>query len=220
MIRLWIAALILLSLSPAAMAQTGGQFCVRAFEDRNSNGIRDTGEPLLNSGVSADLLNAEQIVIASALLSDSPTAVQGIICFQMLAEGQYSLVVTAAEFTPTTPNTLTASISDGTLPTVMEFGARRLDMAPAAAEPAASPLSDRDMLARMVLSGLGALVAMAGMVVLGVLIYLVIMRPRPAYAPAYPEAVREAAPTPTPGSIPPVVASDDSLADTDEIQTL
>lgn len=206
-------------------AQTGGQFCVRAFDDRNGNGIMDAGEALITTGISADLLNSDQIVIASALLSESPTALQGVICFQMLAQGQYSLVVTAAEFSATTPNTLTASISDGNPPTVMEFGARRLDQAVELEEAPVPQFTERETLARLVLSGLGALVAVAVMVMLGAVIYLIFVRPRPmqepqlAYAPPAPASYAEPdqAATPTPGTIPPVDL-ESSAADTDEIE--
>jgi hypothetical protein len=211
---------LLLLLALPAQAQTGGQFCVRAFDDLNGNGILESGEALISNGISADLLNSDQIVIASALLSESPTALQGVICFQMLAQGQYSLVVTAAEYTATTPNMLTASISDGNPPTVMEFGARRLDQS---AEVEAAPVpqfSDRETLARLVLSGLGTLVAVAAMVVLGALIYLFVVRPRPqAEAPlayAAPVPSTDEAATPTPGTTPRVDV-EAAAADTDEI---
>lgn len=179
----------------AAHAQTGGQFCVRAFEDRNANGTFDSGEPLLTSGVSADLLNTENIIVASALLSESPTAAQGVICFQFLAPGQYSLIITSADYVPTTPNTVTASISEGTLPTVVEFGGQRVVAEPggAATDQVAdgvdslTSLINRDMLPRLVVSLLGALLIMAGMVIVGSFIYLVFLRrpqqPVPAYYP-------------------------------------
>jgi hypothetical protein len=217
-------AIALLFFSLPALAQTGGQVCVRGFEDRNANGILDGGEPLLTSGLSADLLNAGQIVVASALLDDSPTAAQGVICFQLLTPGQYSLVVTAAGYRATTPSTLTASITDGTLPTVMEFGARRLDAEATAQAPAAAPVSERDTLARIVLSLLGALVVMAATVVLGALVYMIVVRPRPRRMTPVPAAGLpdfDMADTPsTPMSalkdIPPV----DSEADTDEIKPI
>jgi hypothetical protein len=219
--RIILLGILILLLHHTALAQTGGQFCVRGFEDRNGNGLLDGGEPLLTSGLSADLLNAEQIIVASALLAESPTAAQGVICFQLLAPGQYSLVITAAEYQATTPNTLTAAITDGTLPTVMEFGARRRDaVAEEAQAPAQPALADRDTLARLVLSVLGALIVMAGMIVLGVAIYLFVVRPRrqPAmsgevYAAAAPRSAAD-----TSESIPRVVV--DSAADTDEIPTV
>ena len=215
---LLVILLALSGLSGIAHAQSGGQFCVRAFEDRNGNGTLDSGEPLLTAGVSADLLNAENVIVASALLSDSPTAAQGVICFQFLAPGQYSMILTSPEFTPTTPNTVTASISDGTLPTVVEYGGQRMALEPVEAAPQKSgsildnlgtlATQDRDTLARIVISLLGTLVMVAAMIILGSLIYLVFLRrPQPApYRPAY-------YPPPSSGSMPPVedVESDESV---------
>ncbi|HLV37542.1 MAG TPA: hypothetical protein VKY59_20660 [Spirillospora sp.] len=201
-----IVLLILLALSGAAQAQTGGQFCVRAFEDRNANGTMDAGEPLLTGGISADLLNAENVVVGSALLSESPNRAQGVICFQFLAPGQYSLIITSADYVPTTPNTVTASITEGTLPTVVEFGGQRLVLEPAASATQAGDVVgnltalanlDRDTLPRIVLSALGSLVVIAGMVVLGAIIYLLVLRrpAQPAYYPSRP---------PTTGGLKPV----------------
>ncbi|MBZ0303310.1 MAG: hypothetical protein K8J31_26445 [Anaerolineae bacterium] len=179
----------------AASAQTGGQFCVRAFEDRNGSSTLDAGEPLLTSGVSADLLNAENVIVGSALLSESPTAAQGVICFQFLAPGQYTLILTSPDFAATTPNTVTASISEGTLPTVVEFGGQRLDLAPASESgtQADNPLAgftdltslERNVLPRVVLAFLGSLLVIAGMIVLGSLIYLLFLRRPQTLEPAY-----------------------------------
>lgn len=188
-----------LVLSSAAMAQTGGQFCLRAYEDRSGNSQFDSGEPFITRGVSANLLNAENVIVASALMDDSPNAAQGVICFQFLMPGQYSLTVTSADFTATTPDTFTASIGEGTLPTVVEYGAQRSAVEPVVT-PASSeilPADQRDILQRIVLSGLGSLLVVAGMIVLGVFIYLVGFRNRPA-----PER------TPTTGSIPTVTITD------------
>jgi hypothetical protein len=198
---------LLLALGGAVHAQTGGQFCVRAFEDRNSSGTIDAGEPLLTGGISADLLNAENVVVGSALLSESPNRAQGVICFQFLAPGQYSLIITSADYTPTTPNTVTASIVAGAQPTVVEFGGQRMALEPAAnATPAGDMVSnltslanlDRDSLPRIVLSALGTLVVVAGMVVLGAIIYLLFLRRPAQMAPAYPSR------PPTTGGLKPV----------------
>lgn len=220
--RISIAFLLLVTMSSAVTAQSGGQFCVRSFEDRNANGTIDAGEPLLTGGVSADLLNAENVVVASALLSDSPTAAQGVICFQFLPPGQYTMIVTSADYAPTTPNTVTAAISEGTLPTVVEYGGQRMTVetganAGGAADPAGglSQIAnlDRSALPRIVLSVLGALVAIAGMIVLGSLIYLMFLRrpaqPVPAY---YPPPT----PTPTPGSMAPVDLTDQPEEDDEQ----
>ncbi|MGV2435123.1 MAG UNVERIFIED_CONTAM: hypothetical protein LVT10_09825 [Anaerolineae bacterium] len=73
------------------LAQTGGQFCVRSFEDRNANALIDADESVLTRGVAVELLNQYNIVIASALLDNSPNSTDGIICFQQLPRGQYSV---------------------------------------------------------------------------------------------------------------------------------
>lgn len=205
--------IILLAFAGAAQAQTGGQFCVRAFEDRNASGTLDAGEPLLTGGISADLLNAENVVVGSALLSESPNRAQGVICFQFLAPGQYSLIITSAEYAPTTPNTVTAAITEGTLPTVVEFGGQRLAAEPAAdaADQSSDVVSsltslvnlERDALPRLVLALLGTLVVSAGMVVLGALIYLLFLRRPPQMAPAYPSR------PPTTGGLKPVAVEDE-----------
>lgn len=208
------AALALLALAGPVSAQTGGQFCVRAYEDRNANQALDPGEPFLTRDVAAALLDAGGIVIASALMDDSPTAAQGVICFQFLPAGQYSMQVTSAIYVPTTPDTVTATIGAGTLPTVVEYGARRADaLVPAAAPtaPAAAFTLPDSGPVRVGLALLGALLVMAVLAALGVLIYLLAVRPRPA-APVPAPARR--APTTGSGTMPPVNAvSDAYLAD-------
>lgn len=203
-------ALALLALANPASAQTGGQFCVRAFEDRNANQALDPGEPLLTRDVAAALLDADGIVIASALMDDSPTAAQGVICFQFLPPGQYSLQITSAVYTPTTPDTVTASIGAGTLPTVVEYGARRADaLVPAPTRAAGFTLPESEVV-RAGLSLLGALVVMGALGALGVLVYLLLVRPRPTVS-AVPA---RRPPTTGSGSMPPVSAvSEDYLAD-------
>lgn len=212
------SALALLALASPASAQTGGQFCVRAFEDRNANQALDPGEPLLTRDVAAALLDADGVVIASALMDDSPTAAQGVICFQFLPPGQYSLQITSALYTPTTPDTVTASIGVGTLPTVVEYGARRADaLAPAPPRAAGAgftlPASE---VVRAGVALLGALVVMGAAGALGVLIYLLVVRPRPTAA-AVPA---RRPPTTGSGSMPPVGAvSEDYLADAVSVES-
>jgi hypothetical protein len=203
---------MLLSSIGLTAAQTGGQFCVRAYEDRNSNAQFDLSErePFITRGVSADLLNAENIVVASALMDTAPTAAQGVICFQFLEAGQYSIVVTSADYSPTTPDTFTASISDGTLPTVVEYGAQRMAASESATNTSTQPVSildQRDVLQRIVLSALGSLLVVAGMIVLGVLIYLVAFRRADAAVTDYYQR------PPTTGSTPSV-----NIIDTTELE--
>lgn len=203
-----LVAIAMLLAGSVVSAQTGGQFCVRSFEDRNGNGTLDSGEPLLTGGISVNLLNTENVVVASALLADAPTAAQGVVCFQFLAPGEYSIAVTSPDYQPTTDSLFSTTIGEGTLPTVVAFGGKRIVSDEAAASPAAgvsaSPL-DEELIQRVVLALLGALLVMAGMIVLGALIYLLFFRNR---GPAYRQ------PVPATGAMRPVEPAED----TDEIE--
>jgi hypothetical protein len=159
-----------------AWAQNDGQFCVRSFEDQNANGQRDAGEPLLQSGIAADLLNEGGLIVATALLSEAPTAAQGVICFQFLPAGQYTIQVSSAEYRATTPNTLTVAIREGELPAVLEFGAVSL-----LTDYAARPLEATEsapQVDRLIWAGIGAVAVIFAMQILGLLIYLVRYRGR------------------------------------------
>lgn len=189
-INVMVAALIL-PLIAAAQAG-GGQFWVRVFEDRNGNGVRDAGEPLLTRGVAVSLLNSDRIVIATALLDESPNAVQGLIGFQFLAPGEYTLVVTSPELSPTTPAEFTREIAEGAVPTVVEYGGARIDLnaVEGSAESQAAltgerglfgtdlVLGERDQVARVALALLGAFVVAGLMLLLGLIVYLLVLRPR------------------------------------------
>ena len=205
-----------LLMATVASAQTGGQFCVRSFEDRNGNGVLDAGEPLLTSGISANLLNAEDVIVASALLADSPTAAQGVVCFQFLAPGNYSIAITSPDYQPTTDSTFSTTISEGTLPAVIAFGGQRVAIdEPAVDSNTGAPTFEMDeqLLQRIVLSLLGALLVMAGMIVLGTLIYLLGLRDRePVIDPPQPVT--------TTGSIRTMEPVIDPGGDTDEIKTV
>lgn len=184
MVRLFARAFVLfLFLMPGLLLaqSSGGQFCVRAFEDRDSDGQRDADEPTLTRGLSINLLDANNITVASTLLEQSPTADQGIVCFVNLATGQYTISVTSAEYNPTTPTSLTTTISADAVPTVVDFGGRPTVASETPQPISSSPVADtdRDQLLRIVLAGLGALVVIAGMGILGVLIYLIAFRRRP-----------------------------------------
>jgi hypothetical protein len=163
-----------------AFAQTGGQFCVRAFEDRNGNGARDANEPLLTRDVVVTLLDGDSVTVASGVLESSPTAAQGILCFQRLPAGQYSAVVTSADLTATTPTTFSAAVSESGQPVVVDYGAQRAPAVVATAAPAAGAAGiTQDTLLRAGVSLGGALFCMLGMAMLGLIIYALFMR-RPA----------------------------------------
>lgn len=167
------------AVSPLMAQDSGGngQFCVRAFDDRNGNGQRD-GEPTLSGGVSANLLDANDIVIASAILDDSPTASTGIICFQGLAPAQYTIVVASGDYHATTPDTLTATLREDDLPAVLEFGAQRIGTTQPQITVVDQAAEREAVIQRLLLAVLGALVAVLVMSILGLLIYVIFVRRR------------------------------------------
>lgn len=184
MIRRLAVLLVIFGAAAGPAAAQGGQLCVRAYEDRNANGRLDAGEPLLTRGVGANLLSADGVIIASAVLDTSPTAAQGVMCFQQLAEGQYSLSITSADYTPTTLDTITTAISATGLPTVVEFGGQRA-LAPTPSPAVESPLAalgERDQLIRLALAALGALAAVTVMALAGAVVYALAFRQRPPAA--------------------------------------
>ena len=126
---LLLASATLLTSATLTLAQGGGQFCLRAFEDRNGNGSLEPGEPLLTAGVSAELRDAAGLVVASGLLDSSPMAAQGVICFQFLQPGEYTLVVSSAARAATGDTSFTQRIDEGALPILVDYGARQLPAA-------------------------------------------------------------------------------------------
>jgi len=173
-----------------AMAQSGGQICVRSFEDRNLNGALDAGEPLLTRGISANLLNSAGITIETALLDDSSRAAQGIMCFQFLEAGQYTVSLASADYNPTASNAFPANVTTTSVE-IFDFGATL-----AVSEP---PLTTEELAQQAALERQGEIsaaqwgrifVAVAGgaiafgvFTVLGVLIYAIFVRPRGAERP-------------------------------------
>lgn len=188
-----ILLVVMLVAGSAVLAQTGGQFCVRSFEDRNANGSIDADEAVLTRGVAVDLLNQYNIVIASALLDNSPNANDGIICFQQLPTGQYSVLITSAEYQPTTPSLVNRDITDSGFPTVVNFGGQQALSPATVTTTEASPswmdtlipdFSDmnaeqqRTFILRLGLSLLCGVVAVVFMVLFGFIIYWVSVRQR------------------------------------------
>ena len=174
--------LLLVALANSIVAQdAGGQFCARAYEDRNSNGQRDAGEPLLTRGIGAHLQDATGIILATAIIDNSPTAAQGVICFTNLIPGQYTMGITSAEYTATTLENMTANITGGGVPVVFEFGGRRTDMLVVVEQ---TDTTDQDiLLERALFSGLGAIIAMLGTAFIGLVIYLIFLRRRNQVVP-------------------------------------
>lgn len=193
-----IVILVLLS-TMAALAQGTGQICVRSFEDRNGNGTQDPGEPNLTRGVTADLQDGDGVIVASQLLENSPRASQGLLCFQNLEPGQYTVNVAAADYMPTGASTYGTSISASTIPDVFEFGAQLIVAdAPAdevADEDTITPEEQRTVLQRVLLAGIGAAFVIGVMVILGSIIFFLRFRNKLS---------RPARPAPVTGTTPPV----------------
>jgi hypothetical protein len=169
----------------------GGQLWVNAFEDRDGDGTRDPNEPFITRGVSVDLLDANGVVVASALLDESPNASRGLIGFQRLSPGTYTVIVTGADWTPTTADTFTQTLEANVMPTVLWYGAQR----PAAEVPVGTPTTatiDGEIV-RIAVSLLGAVIVMGAFSVIGFVIYLL------AFARRAPKAS-----TTTTGSMRPV----------------
>lgn len=179
--RLGLFVLALAAISGLAAAQSGSQLCVRAFEDNDGNGRYDAGEQFIRRDVGVNLLDAGGVTIASALMDSSPTAAQGVVCFQFLPAGQYTIVITSAAYTATSPDTITTSVSDGGLPTVVEFGAQRAALPEAVVNTPAAAAPSLDV-NRLLISGVGALVALVFMALLGVIIYVFAFARRPLSA--------------------------------------
>lgn len=188
----WIGSLLVAVGVGVTLAQSnGGQFCVRAFEDANGNGSRDPGEALIQSGFSANLQNAGGVVIDSASIEQSDTRASGLICFQGLPAGDYGLFVTSAVYQPTASDRLTASIQPGELPALLEFGAQRIDgdidLQAIEAANTSAQAEDDAALERLAVSTLGAVGAMFVTLLIGLLLYIFVMRPPRSYqSAAYP----------------------------------
>lgn len=189
MILLLLAAIPVMAAPAWAQTNTEqGQFWVQAFEDRNGNGTHDPGEPFLTSGVSVDLLNAEGVVMASGTLDDAPYATQGYLGFLYLAPGNYTAVINSPGLTPTTPDRVDVTITGDDALVRVSFGAQRA----AANEPATTnPMTTLvdPQVARLALAGFGAMVVIGVMTAIGVLVYLLVLRPRRPAAPP-PTATR------------------------------
>ncbi|MDX2137596.1 MAG: hypothetical protein SF123_05830 [Chloroflexota bacterium] len=181
--RLYVLILLAFVWALPAAAQTGGQFCVRAFEDRNGSGTRETNEPALTRGIVVTLVNADGVTVGGSFMENEPRAAEGILCFTRLAAGQYTAIVTSADFEATGQESFIAAVSDNQPPQVFDYGAQRISVAPAS-EPMATGMFGLDeQTLRLAVSAVGALIAMLGMAGLGALLSgMFLRRPRAATA--------------------------------------
>ncbi|MBC8100609.1 MAG: hypothetical protein H7Y11_14295 [Armatimonadetes bacterium] len=191
LVCLLVVVLMVSALSLNAQASDGA-FCVRSYQDLDSDGVWDLNETELKGGVSANLVNDAGIIIASALLENADIA-PGVICFQNLAEGQYTIEVVSADYRATTASTLTNFVRSGETPFVMEFGAHSVDLAPNTA-----PTLDSDAtLMRVGLSLAGAGAVVLFMTLVGFMIYLIGYRGRLRRATDQADAYYQRPPTST-----------------------
>lgn len=176
------ATVAMLLLARGVVAQSGGQLWVRLYQDLNANGQRDSGEPLLTRGAAVALRDASGVIIATALLDESPNSEQGLIGFQGLQPGAYSVVVTSADFATTGEAGFTREIAADGVPVVIEVGAQPIVDAPAALSEVRGLfglpiyLGERTQVARVALGIAGAAIVAAFMTLLGTATYWFVLR--------------------------------------------
>jgi hypothetical protein len=196
---------LLFTLVPAAHAQTTGEFCVRAYEDRNENGLYDAGEPLITRGLGANLQNELGVIIGTALIDNSPTGALGRICFSNLAFGQYTLAITSAVYEPIDTNNMTIAITDDNPRVSFDYGAERLIGGVEAIDVEGAEVTEptETAIARIAVSGIIAGAAMFLTALLGLIIFFLFIRRRAAQRPVPPSVYRNPRATST-GPMQPV----------------
>jgi hypothetical protein len=131
-----------------------------------------------------NLIDSNGVVVTTALLDQSPSAAQGLIGFQFLSPGDYTVAITSPDYSATTETSFTRTIEAGATPTVVEFGGQRVD---ASATTRNAPrglfglpiyLGDPAQVARVALSLLGAVIVTGLMTAFGVLVYSLTIRRR------------------------------------------
>ncbi|MBW4437202.1 MAG: hypothetical protein KME04_08710 [Pleurocapsa minor GSE-CHR-MK-17-07R] len=180
--RVCLMIVLLLAAAGMAAAQTSAPLWVRLFEDANANSVLDAGENVLSEGGVVTLLNEAGVVVASALLDNAPNADRGLVGFQNLPPGTYTVQVSAAGFSPTGSAQFTQVISADADPVLIEFGAR--GAVPEGMEVRRGLFGTRlyigtpDQVARVGYALLGALAVVGIMTLLGFVVYVGIVRRR------------------------------------------
>lgn len=197
-LRCWLPLLCLpLFMTNMLAAQDTGQVCVQSYEDRDADGIRDADEMSVTQGIGAGLRDEAGVTIASQLLEDSPFAARGLICFEQLLAGDYQITMTSAEYASTASSTFAASVNPGAAPALFDYGVRPLHGA--ASGPAASGISlDAEAAEALAIALIGSMIVGAAMSVIGLLVFLLILRRRRRASPA--PTVRGNAPQPSASS--------------------
>ncbi|MDQ7028085.1 MAG: hypothetical protein Q9P01_07350 [Anaerolineae bacterium] len=190
-------------------AQTsGGQICIRAFEDRNGNAQDDNNEPRIQRRLSATLANDMGVIIDSAFMEDSLNAAAGTLCFQRLDAGQYTLRVVSAEYTFTTETEFITAITNTGVQTFSVGGQLIVSAIPTVDNSGDLQLTSaeqQNLITRLVFAGIGAAVVIGAMAVVGAFIYLIFMR-RPAQPVQYATGTYPAIQSPpSTGTMQPVI---------------
>ena len=185
MIRRLSLVLFMISLITVGLLQaqtSGGQICIRAFEDRNANAQDDTNEPRIQRRLSATLADNNGVIIDSAFMENSLNAAAGTLCFQRLPAGQYTLRVLSAEYDFTTETEFITAITDTGIQTFPVGGQLIVTAAPTVdtgGDLQLTSAEQENLLTRLIFAAIGAVVVIGAMSVVGAIIYLLFLR-RPA----------------------------------------
>lgn len=176
---LFTVLLTLLMASLVTAQSSSGQLCIRAFEDRNGNAVQDANEPPIVRGLSATLADATGLIVATNLMESSSSASSGTLCFQRLAEGQYTIRVSSADYIATTPGDFTAAVSEGGIPQVLSFGGQYIPVElPDTGDTVSQESRLQEAIVKAVAGLIGALLVMGAMAVVGAIIYFAVLRNR------------------------------------------
>ncbi|XWX03474.1 hypothetical protein VZO05_13290 [Aggregatilineales bacterium SYSU G02658] len=191
-----------------AQAQDSAQICVRLYEDRGERGVLDAGDPFITRDVGVNLANAEGIIIETALIDDAPTGSSGRVCFARLPAGQYTVSVVSAAYEPTTDSVFVTSVGGSAVPVVFDVGMERLMVELPPPTPALGTLTPAELrfaVERVFVAGIGSAVVVAVMLTLGIILYVLFLRPKPQpVPPRNPYAPPRPPLRPDTGTMPPV----------------
>ncbi len=112
----------------APAPETPGSICVMSYDDKNSNGLRDSQETLL-AGITFALNDGSQMV---GLYTTDGTSEP--YCFTELAPGQYVVSWTADSYVPTNEQTWSVELMSGSI-LIREFGVKSAAGAEEASKP-------------------------------------------------------------------------------------
>lgn len=189
----WLAWLVLLVVVSATNAQdANGRFCVRLFEDANNNTVQEAGEPSVTQGIAADLrARGSEVILQSILIQNAPDARRGEICFDNLELGQYEIQLTSASYEiPAGDNTVFTELTETQPVIISVYGVAPRPVSQTSVDRGDDDVDRDEVLERALVSFAGSLVAMAIVAFIGIIVYVVMLRPRQtvstATGPYYP----------------------------------